>query len=81
MQTANLKNLARNVVMSKRKVYFSEDQFETLFNFVSEHVDSLVQASIDYNDSEILNANESLLDVHEVLEEASKWVLLEDDDG
>ncbi len=67
--------------MSKRKVYFSEDQFETLFNFVSEHVDSLVQASIDYNDSEILNANESLLDVHEVLEEASKWVLLEDDDG
>ena len=70
-----------SLIMSKRKVYFSEDQFETLFNFVSEHVDSLVQASIDYNDSEILNANESLLDVHEVLEEASKWVLLEDDDG
>ena len=66
--------------MSRRRVYFNEDQFETLFNFVSEHVDSLVQASIDYNDSEILNANESLLDVHEVLEEASKWVLAEEED-
>ena len=66
--------------MSRRKVYFNEDQFETLFNFVSEHVDSLIQASIDYNDSEILNANESLLDVHEVLEEANKWVLAEEED-
>lgn len=66
--------------MSRRRVYFNEDQFETLFNFVSEHVDSLIQASIDYNDSEILNANESLLDVHEVLEEASKWVLAEEED-
>ena len=66
--------------MSRRRVYFNEEQFETLFNFVSEHVDSLIQASIDYNDSEILNANESLLDVHEVLEEASKWVLAEEED-
>ena len=66
--------------MSRRRVYFNEDQFETLFNFVSEHVDSLIQASIDYNDSEILNANESLLDVHELLEEASKWVLAEEED-
>ena len=66
--------------MSRRRVYFNEDQFETLFNFVSEHVDSLIQASIDYNDSEILNANESLLEVHEVLEEANKWVLAEEED-
>ena len=66
--------------MSRRRVYFNEEQFETLFNFVSEHVDSLIQASIDYNDSEILNANESLLDVHEVLEEANKWVLAEEED-
>ena len=66
--------------MSRRRVYFNEDQFETLFNFVSEHVDSLIQASIDYNDSEILNANESLLEVHEVLVEANKWVLAEEED-
>ena len=66
--------------MSRRRVYFNEDQFETLFNFVSEHVDSLIQASIDYNDSEILNANESLLEVHEVLEEANKWVVCGEDD-
>tara|TARA_B100000945_G_scaffold50425_1_gene36007 strand:+ start:392 stop:592 length:201 start_codon:yes stop_codon:yes gene_type:complete len=62
--------------MSKRVVTFDENQFQTLFNFVNDKVESIVNASVDYNDSEILNEWEDLLDVHTVLEEANKWVTL-----
>ena len=63
-----------------RKVYFTDEQFETLFQFVDQKVESVVEKSIDYQDSEILNEWEDLLDVHTVLEEANKWVLLETED-
>ena len=63
-----------------RKVYFTEEQFDTLFEFVNEKVESIVDASVDYNDSEILNEWEDLLDVHTVLEEANKWVLCNEED-
>ena len=66
--------------MSIRRVDFSEEQFETLFHFVNDKVESIVNASVDYNDSEILNEWEDLLDVHTVLEEANKWVTLSEDD-
>ena len=62
-----------------RKVYFTDEQFETLFEFVDQKVESIVEKSIDYQDSEILNEWEDLFDVHSVLEEANKWVLLEND--
>ena len=63
-----------------RRVYFTDEQFETLFDFVNDKVESVVNASVDYNDSEILNEWEDLLDVHTVLEEANKWVTLTEDD-
>ena len=66
--------------MSIRRVDFTEEQFETLFQFVNDKVESIVNASVDYNDSEILNECEDLLDVHTVLEEANKWVTLTEDD-
>ena len=66
--------------MSISRVDFTEEQFETLFHFVNDKVESIVNASVDYNDSEILNEWEDLLDVHTVLEEANKWVTLTEDD-
>ena len=54
--------------MGIRRVDFTEDQFETLYDFVNDKVESIVNASVDYNDSEILNEWEDLLDVHTVLE-------------
>ena len=63
-----------------RKVYFTEEQFDTLYELVNEKVESLVELSIDYQDSDILNENEDLLDVQSVLEEANKWVTLTEDD-
>ena len=65
--------------MSIRRVDFTEEQFETLYDFVNDKVESIVNASVDYNDSEILNEWEDLLDVHTVLEEANKWVTLTED--
>ena len=65
--------------MSKRVVTFNEDQFQALYQFVTEKVESLIERSIDYQDSEILNDYEDLLDAHSVLEEADKWVTLSED--
>ena len=50
--------------MSKRVVTFNEDQFQTLYQFVSDKVESIVNTSVDYQDSDILNEWEDLFDVH-----------------
>ena len=62
-----------------KTINLTDDQFDTLFEFVDNKVESIVNASVDYNDSEILNEWEDLLDVHTVLEEANKWVPLTED--
>ena len=63
-----------------KTIKITDEQFDTLFEFVNEKVESIVDASVDYNDSEILNEWEDLLDVHTVLEEANKWVLCNEED-
>ena len=50
-------------------IILTDDQFDTLFEFVDQKVESVVERSIDYQDSEILNEWEDLLDVHTILEE------------
>ena len=52
-----------------KTINLTDDQFDTLFEFVDNKVESIVNASVDYNDSEILNEWEDLLDVHTILEE------------
>ena len=54
-----------------KTINLTDDQFDTLFEFVDDKVESIVNASVDYNDSEILNEWEDLLDVHTVLEESN----------
>ena len=53
-----------------KTITLTDDQFDTLFEFVDQKVECIVDASVDYNDSEILNEWEDLFDVHTVLEEA-----------
>ena len=53
-----------------KTINLTDDQFDTLFEFVDNKVESIVNASVDYNDSEILNEWEDILDVHTVLEES-----------
>ena len=58
--------------MSKRVVTLNEDQFQAVYELVSERVDYLVERSIDLQDSEILDDYGDLLDVHTILELAAK---------
>ena len=46
----------------------TDDQFDTLFEFVDQKVEYIVEKSIDYQDSEILNEWDDLIDVHTELE-------------
>jgi len=56
-----------------KTINLTDDQFDTLFEFVDNKVESIVNASVDYNDSEILDEWEDLLDVHTVLETVDNW--------
>ena len=49
-----------------KTITLTDDQFETLFEFVDQKVESIVNTSVDYQDSEILEDWEDLFDVHEV---------------
>ena len=57
--------------MSKRVVTLNEDQFQAVYELVSNRVDYLVERSIDLQDSEILDDYGHLLDVHTILELAA----------
>ena len=56
-----------------KTINLTDDQFDTLFEFVNQKVESIVDASVDYQDSEILEEWEDLLDVHTVLESVDNW--------
>ena len=51
-----------------KTINLTDDQFDTLFEFVNQKIESIVDASVNYQDSEILEEWEDLFDVHEVLE-------------
>ena len=54
-----------------KTINLTDDQFNTLFEFVNQKVESIVDASVDYQDSEILEDWEDLFDVHTLLEETA----------
>ena len=58
--------------MSKRVVTLNEDQFQAVYELVSDRVDYLVERSIDLQDSEILDDYGDLLDIHTILKLAAK---------
>ena len=54
-----------------KTIKLTDDQFNTLFKRIDKMVKTIVDASVDYQDTEILNEWEDLFDVHSVLEEAN----------
>ena len=52
-----------------KTITLTDEQFDTLFEYVDDKVESIVDASVDYQDSEILEEWEDLLDVHTLLED------------
>ena len=67
-----------NSIQLERKlmktINLTDDQFETLFHFVDERVEDIVDRSVQFQDSEILEDWEDLLDVHTVLESVASKV-------
>ena len=56
-----------------KTITLTDDQFDTLFEFVDQKVEYIVDKSVEYQDSEILNEWEDLFDVHTVLETVDNW--------
>ena len=56
-----------------KTITLTDDQFDTLFEYVDNKVTTIVNASVDYQDSEILEDWEDLFDVHTVLETVDNW--------
>ena len=57
-----------------KTITLTDDQFETLFHFVDERVEDIVDRSVQFQDSEILEDWEDLFDVHTVLESVAPKV-------
>ena len=51
-----------------KTITLTDEQFDTLFEYLDNKVESIVETSIDYQDSELLEDWEDLFDVHKVLE-------------
>ena len=56
-----------------KTITLTDDQFDTLFEFVDQKVEYIVDKSVEYQDSEMLEEWEDLFDVHTVLETADNW--------
>ncbi len=53
-----------------KTITLTDDQFDTLFDRVDKIVQTIIDASVEYQDTDMLNDWEDLIDVHTVLEEA-----------
>ena len=51
-----------------KTITLTDEQFDTLFEYVDNKVTTIVDASVDYQDSQLLEDFEDLIDVHTVLE-------------
>ena len=59
-----------------KTITLTDEQFDTLFEYVDDKVTSIVDASVDYQDSQILEDFEDLLDVHTLLEDIKEEYLI-----
>ena len=55
-----------------KTITLTDNQFQTLFDFVDERVEDIVDRSVQFQDSEILEDWEDLLDVHTILGETKQ---------
>ncbi len=58
-----------------KTITLTDDQFNTLFHFVNERVEDIIDRSVQFQDSEIMEDLEDIFDVHSVLEETEKAAL------
>ena len=51
-----------------KTITLTDEQFDTLFEYLDNKVESIVNTSVDYQDSELLEDFEDLFEVHDILE-------------
>ena len=56
-----------------KTITLTDDQFNTLFQFVDQKVNYIIDKSFEYQDSEMLEDWGDLLDIHTVLETVDNW--------
>ena len=54
-----------------KTINLTDDQFNTLFFRIDRTVKLIIECSVEYQNSDLLNEYEDLFDVHSVLEEAN----------
>ena len=52
-----------------KTITLTDEQFDTLFEYLNIKVATIVNASIDYQDSQLFEDFEDLIDVHTILED------------
>ena len=52
-----------------KTITLTDEQFDNLFNYLDEKVNYIVDKSIDYQDSEILNEWEDLIEVYDIIDD------------
>ena len=52
-----------------KTITLTDEQFDTLFEYVDNKVTTIVDASVDYQDSQILEDFEDLFEVHDIIED------------
>ena len=68
-----LKFTIHYTINAMKTITLTDEQFDTLFEYVNQKVESIVDASVDYQDSQLLEDFEDLIDVHTVLETVDNW--------
>ena len=56
-----------------KTITLTDKQFDNLFYYLDEKVNQIVDTSVEYQDSELLEDFEDLIDVHTVLETVDNW--------
>ena len=54
-----------------KTITLTDDQFDTLFDRIDKIVQTIVDASVEYQDSEMLDDWDDLLDIHTLLGEVN----------
>ena len=71
-----LKFTIHYTINAMKTITLTDEQFDTLFEYVDDKVTSIVDASVDYQDSQLLEDFEDLLDVFTVLEDTKEEYLV-----
>ena len=66
------KSATHYTINAMKTITLTDEQFDTLFEYVDNKVTTIVDASVDYQDSELLEDWEDLFDVHTILGETKQ---------